>query len=156
ANRIAGGRFSLDGVSYQLGVSDGPNHLHGGGAPGGFDVRVWDAEPVPGGLRLALVSGAGEGGYPGELRVSVTYALATDANVLTISYEAVTDAPTIVNLTSHAYWNLAGEGAGTIYDHALQVLASRYTPVDDTAIPTGSLDDVAGTRFDYRRPRKLA
>ena len=113
ANRIAGGRFELDGVAYQLAINDGPNHLHGGGDPGGgFDVRLWDAEPVAGGVRLSLVSPAGEGGYPGELRVAVTYSLAADANVLSIAYEAVTDAPTIVNLTSHGVLEPGGGGLG--------------------------------------------
>jgi aldose 1-epimerase len=155
ANRIARGRFLLDGAEYRLAINDVPNHLHGGGPPDGFDVRLWEIEPEPGGLRLSLVSPAGEAGYPGALRVAVTYALAADANVLAISYEAVADAPTIVNLTSHAYWNLAG--FGTVYDHELQVLASRYTPVDDTAIPVpGPPVEVAGTRFDRRRPRSLA
>jgi len=121
----------------------------------GFDLQLWDAEVGTGGVRLSLVSPAGTGGYPGTLRVFATYVLDGAANVLRIFYEATTDAPTIVNLTNHAYWNLAGEGAGTIHGHRLQVNASRYTPVDDTAIPTGELAPVSGTRFDFTRPREL-
>jgi aldose 1-epimerase len=153
ANRIARGRFELDGVVYELPANDPPNHLHGGGASG-FDVQVWEARPVEtadiAGLGLTLTSPAGQGGYPGTLSVAVTYTLGAD---LRVDYEATTDAPTIVNLTSHAYWNLAGEGEGTIHDHLLQVNASRYTPVDATQIPAGPPIPVAGTRMDFTRPR---
>ena len=158
ANRIAGGRFTLDGMTYALPLNDPPNHLHGGGAAG-FDVQVWAARTFRArdgvGVRLEHTSPAGEGGYPGTLVTTVTYTLGA-ANSLRIDYEAVTDAPTIVNLTSHCYWNLAGEGSGTIYDHRLQVGASRYMPVDDTQIPTGELAPVGGTRMDFRRGRQLA
>jgi aldose 1-epimerase len=155
ANRIARGRFTLDGTTYELPCNDPPNHLHGGG-PFGFDVQLWEAEPfttaTAAGLRLRLVSPAGAGGYPGTLRTTVTYTLSAD---LRVDYEATTDAPTVVNLTCHPYWNLAGEGNGTIHEHLLRLGASLYTPVDDTQIPTGELLPVAGTPMDFTRPRPL-
>ncbi|QFZ76547.1 galactose-1-epimerase [Streptomyces fagopyri] len=149
ANRIAGGHFPLDGLTYHLARNNAPNSLHGGDR--GFDKRVWDAEPVGHGLRLTRVSPHGEEGFPGRLEVTVTYAL-DEAGALRIAYEAVTDAPTVVNLTNHSYWNLAGSGnAG---GHELQLAASRLTPVDADLIPTGVLESVDGTRFDFRTPRK--
>jgi aldose 1-epimerase len=149
-NRIAGARFSLDGRTYELPANNGPNSLHGGEL--GFHVRVWDAEPVPGGVRLTRTSRDGECGYPGNLEVAVTYAL--DAgDRLRIDYAATTDAPTVVNLTNHAYWNLAG--GGTIDGHELRIGASRYTPVDAALIPTGELADVAGTPMDFRAARTI-
>jgi len=149
ANRIAGARFTLDGHTYALEANDGPNCLHGGER--GFDQRVWEAEPVEHGVRLFRVSPHGEGGFPGRLEVSATYTLDTDG-ALRIGYEAVTDAPTVVNLTSHTYWNLAG--AGNAGGHELRIAASRFTPVDAGLIPTGALEDVDGTRFDFRESRK--
>ncbi|MEU0034541.1 MULTISPECIES: aldose epimerase family protein [unclassified Streptomyces] len=149
ANRIAGGRFPLDGLTYSLAQNNAPNSLHGGER--GFDKRVWDVEPVGHGLRLTRVSPHGEEGFPGRLEVTATYGLdATGA--LRIAYEAVTDAPTVVNLTNHTYWNLAGSGnAG---GHELRLAASRLTPVDADLIPTGALESVDGTRFDFRTARK--
>ncbi|MET7603256.1 aldose epimerase family protein [Streptomyces avermitilis] len=149
ANRIAGGRFSLDGREYRLARNNGPNSLHGGER--GFDKHVWKPEPVEHGVRLSRVSPDGEEGFPGRLEISATYTLGADG-ALRIAYEAVTDAPTVVNLTNHSYWNLAGSGnAG---GHALRIAASRLTPVDGNLIPSGVFDDVSGTRFDFRRPRK--
>ncbi|MEV8042367.1 aldose epimerase family protein [Streptomyces griseoluteus] len=150
ANRIAGGRFPLDGRTYALARNNGPNSLHGGAR--GFDRYVWDAEPVEHGVRLSRVSPHGEEGFPGRLHVSATYTL-QESGALRIAYEAVTDAPTVVNLTNHSYWNLSGSGhAG---GHELRLAASRYTPVDDGLIPVGEPVDVTGSRFDFRASRKV-
>ncbi|MEU3508404.1 aldose epimerase family protein [Streptomyces longwoodensis] len=150
ANRIARARFELDGVPYALEPNGAPNSLHGGSH--GFDKRVWDVEPVEHGLRLSRVSPDGEEGFPGRLEVTATYTL--DASgALRFAYEAVTDAPTVVNLTNHGYFNLAGSGTAT--GHELRLAASRYTPVDADLIPTGDLAPVADTRFDFRTSRKL-
>ncbi|WP_155056115.1 aldose epimerase family protein [Streptomyces blattellae] len=155
-NRIGQGRFTLDGKSYQLSVNDGANSLHGGAQ--GFDKRVWDIEPFTKGsdvgLYLYYTSVDGEMGYPGTLRVKVTYTL-TRSGDWRIDYEATTDKATVVNLTSHVYWNLAGEGSGTIENHELKIAASRYTPVDSGLIPTGELAPVAGTPFDFRRTKAI-
>src|SRR4051812_33286732 len=148
ANRIAGGAFSLDGVLHRVPVNDGKNSLHGG--PAGFDTRVWSATPVPGGVRLTLVSPDGDQGYPGRLAVEVTYRL--DAR-LHITYRATTDAPTVVNLTNHTYWNLAG--GGTVYDHALSIAGSAYCPTDEDLIPVGDPAPVEGTPFDFRDTAKI-
>jgi aldose 1-epimerase len=156
ANRIAGGRFSLDGRDYRLPVNNPPNSLHGGTE--GFDKRVWAATEVAGedgpGLELAYTSPDGEMGYPGTLEVRARYLLGP-GNELRIEYQATTDAPTHVNLTNHSYVNLAGEAAGTIEGHLLQLHAGHYTPTDATNIPTGEIAAVAGTPFDFTTPRPI-
>ncbi|MFD3503002.1 aldose epimerase family protein [Streptomyces sp. NPDC058678] len=155
-NRIAEGRFTLDGESHRVDVNDGANSLHGGAQ--GFDKRVWDVEPFAEGsdvgLYLYRTSVDGEMGYPGTLETKVTYTL-TGQGDWRIDYEATTDKATVVNLTSHVYWNLAGENSGTIHDHELQIAASRYTPVDSGLIPTGEPAEVAGTPFDFRRAKTV-
>ncbi|MET9043755.1 aldose epimerase family protein [Streptomyces sp. NPDC004362] len=155
-NRIAKGQFTLDGKKYQLNVNDGVNSLHGGAK--GFNTKVWDVEGFTSGsdvgLHLYYTSVDGEMGYPGTLRTKVTFTLNRDGD-WRIDYEATTDKPTVVNLTNHTYWNLAGEGNGTIEDHELTIAASRYTPTDTGLIPTGELAKVSGTPFDFRKSKPV-
>ncbi len=152
ANRIAAGRFTLDEREYQLPVNNGANSLHGGAE--GFDRRVWDiVAATASAVRLRLVSPDGDQGYPGELTVTADFTLGDGS--LGIDYRATTDRPTIVNLTSHAYWNLAGEGSGSIDDHRLTSPAAAFTPVDAGLIPTGEIASVAGTPFDFRGGARL-
>lgn len=147
ANRIANGKFTLDGRTYDLQLNDGPNSLHGG--YDGFFAKVWDAKKIDDRtLELTYLSKDGEAGYPGDLTVQVIYEW-TDDNELKISYHATTDKNTVVNLTNHAYFNLNGAGDATITDHLLQIDADGYTPVDATLIPTGKIEMVAGTPFDF-------
>ncbi|MGH7616970.1 MAG: aldose epimerase family protein [Gemmatimonadaceae bacterium] len=156
ANRIAGARFTLDGVTYQLPANDGANHLHGG--PNGFQRAVWTAEPFEddgkAGVRLALTSPDGDAGYPGTLLATVTYTL-TESNDIVVDFAASSDRPTPVNLTQHSYFNLAGHDRGDVLSHELTLAASRYTPVGATLIPTGELRDVSGTPFDFRKPTPI-
>jgi aldose 1-epimerase len=151
-NRIAKAQFALDGKTYKLAANDGANHLHGGLK--GFDKVIWAAEPIKGGgghgVAFTRTSADGEEGYPGALKVRVTYTL-TDKNELVVAYEATTDKPTVVNLTQHSYFNLAGQGTGDILAHELRINADRYTPVDSTLIPTGELASVEGSPFDFRK-----
>ncbi|MFF6900897.1 aldose epimerase family protein [Streptomyces hydrogenans] len=155
-NRIAHGRFDLDGDRHFLSVDGGPHTLHGGAR--GFDRRNWRAHGFARdgdvGLVLTLTSPDGDMGFPGTLRVRVVYTL-TACGDWRIDYEAVTDRPTVVNLTNHVYWNLAGESAGSALDHELSIAASRITPVTSGLIPTGRLAPVAGTPFDFHTPRRV-
>jgi len=153
-NRIAKGRFTLDGKSYQLDTNNGENHLHGGVV--GFDKKNWGMEPFTtdhsAGVVLTLVSPDGDQGYPGRLETRVVYELTND-DALDFRFSAVTDKPTIVNLTQHSYFNLAG--SGDILDHSLMIPAEQFTPVDAGLIPTGEFRDVAGTPFDFRAPKPI-
>ena len=152
ANRIAKGRFTLNGQEYQLPVNNGPNHLHGGR---GSHFRVWDAKQIDDrSVRLTYVFKDGEEGYPGNTTLTVVYTV-TDDQELKIAYEAVTDKPTVINFTNHAFFNLAGEGKGDILGHELTINADRFTPIDATSIPTGELRAVTGTPFDFTRPMKI-
>jgi aldose 1-epimerase len=149
-NRIAKGHFRLDGKEYTLATNDGHNHLHGGKK--GFDAVVWTGKQINDQtLELTYLSKDGEEGYPGNLQIKVTYTL-TDSNALRITYEATTDKPTVLNLTNHSYFNLNGQGSGTINNHLLRIYADRYTPVDSTLIPTGKIRPVTGTPFDFLQP----
>ena len=152
-NRIGKAQFSLDGKVYKLAANNGPNHLHGGTK--GFDKVLWSVEPIgSNGLAFTRTSPDGEEGYPGNLRMRVTYTL-SDKNELIVEYHATTDKATPVNLTQHSYFNLAGQSSGDILGHELMLNADRYTPVDDTLIPTGELAAVAGTPFDFRKPTAI-
>lgn len=157
-NRIAKGRFTLDGTEYTLAINNEPNHLHGG-VESSLDKVVWKARAFSNdkgqGVRFAYRSPDGEEGYPGNLDVEVTYFVPVDANRLVISYKATTDRATPVNLTNHAYFNLAGAGSSTILEHTLRLNADQYTPTDDTLIPTGKIEPVEGTELDFRKPAKI-
>jgi aldose 1-epimerase len=156
ANRIGGARFSLGGKEYLLAKNDGENHLHGGTK--GFNTYMWKAQASKtrsgSAVRFTRTSPNGEEGYPGKLEVAVTFTLGKEG-ALSIAYEAKTDAETIVNLTNHAYFNLKGEGRGTILDHLLSIKASRYLPVDSGLIPVGESVSVAGTPFDFREAKPI-
>jgi len=153
ANRIAKGKFTLLGKQYTLAVNNGPNHLHGGII--GFSKVVWDVTSVTdSSIKMEYLSPNGEEGYPGNLMVSVTYTL-TDKNELRLDYFATTDRTTVVNLASHSYFNLAGEGSGSIYDQELTINGAFFTPTDETSIPTGEILSVKGTPMDFTKPKKI-
>ena len=158
ANRIVEGKFAIDGVEYQLDKNNGNNHLHGGFD--GFNVREWSVEPVADSkyaqaYKLSLISPDGDQKYPGELKVDVLYGL-TDDNEFVIDYTAVTDKPTVINLTSHPYFNLSGAGNGTVEDHELQINASKYTPIDEKlGTVSGEISLVADTPFDFTGAKKI-
>ncbi|MEJ2009297.1 MAG: galactose mutarotase [Acidobacteriota bacterium] len=154
-NRIAKGEFKLDGKTYHLPINNGPNSLHGG--TDGFDKKVWTVQEVPGtepALELTYLSKDGEEGYPGNLNVKVVYTL-TNSNEIKMDYTATTDKDTILNLTNHSYFNLAGEGNGNILDTVVWINANNFTPVDSTQIPTGKIEDVVGTPFDFLTPTPI-
>ena len=155
ANRIHNGRYQVDGKVYQLACNNGENHIHGGHE--GFNKKIWESEPIRdprgGGIKLYLTSPDGEEGYPGTIDVQVLYLLTPD-NSLIIDYTAATDIRTIINLTQHSYFNLAG--SGTIHDHMVRINASGYTPVDGNLIPTGSFRSVEGTNLDLRKERRIS
>jgi aldose 1-epimerase len=157
ANRIAAGQFELDGKSYQLATNNEPNHLHGGLV--GFDKKLWKATPRISekgpAVDFEMVSPAGDEGYPGQLTAKATYTL-TPEGELWVEMSATCDAPTIVNMAHHSYWNLAGHASGTVHGHELSVTADRYLPVDAGSIPTGEFAAVAGTPFDLRPERRPA
>lgn len=154
ANRIKDGRFSIDGKSYQLPINNGTNALHGGVS--GFNEKIWDiVGQTRHSVSLHYRAVDGEENYPGNLDVYVTYMLTKD-NALSIQFEAKTDQPTIVGFTNHAYFNLAGEGSGSVRDHILQVFADQYTPFDDTACPTGEILPVDHTPMDFRQPVRVS
>lgn len=155
ANRIAGGTFTLDGKAYDLPKNDGPNTLHGG-VDKTFNKVVWDGEVLKGkmGVAFTYLSKDGEEGFPGNVKVKVTYTL-TDANELVIDYEATTDKATPINLSQHSYFNLAGEGTSDILNHEIMINADRFTPVDKNLIPTGELRPVKGTPFDFTTSTKV-
>uniref|UniRef100_A0A3B3QM12 Galactose mutarotase n=1 Tax=Paramormyrops kingsleyae TaxID=1676925 RepID=A0A3B3QM12_9TELE len=148
ANRIAGGRFTVDGKEYQLAINNGPNTLHGGVR--GFDKAIWSCQSVEGGVRLTLISPDGDEGFPGELRATVTYILAEDT--LSIQYQACSSKTTPINLTNHSYFNLADHAAPDIYDHEVSITSNAYLPVDENMIPTGEIRQVDGSPFDLREP----
>ncbi|NPA36312.1 MAG: galactose mutarotase [Chlorobi bacterium] len=158
ANRIVGGKFTIDGVEYQLDTNNGNNHLHGGFE--GFNVREWKVEPVvidkyAQAYKLLLVSPDGDQKYPGELTVEVVYGL-TDDNEFVIDYKAETTKPTVINLTSHPYFNLKGAGNGTVEDHELQINASKYTPIDEAlGTVSGEIAEVKDTLFDFTSAKKI-
>ena len=151
ANRIAHGTFQLDGQTYHIPKNDGDNALHGGTR--GFDKVVWQGKQIPDGVEFSYISKDGDQGFPGTLATNVRYTLSK--NALRIEYSAITDKDTVVNLTNHSYFNLAGQGTGNILDDVLKIDASRMTPVDETLIPTGELKPVEGTPFDFRKPHVI-
>ncbi len=152
ANRIAKGRFVLDGTEYRLAINNGPNHLHGG--PAGFANRVWESRVETDRVVFSYLSADGEEGYPGELTVEACYDWDDECN-LEITYYGRAEAPTILNLTNHVYFNLTGDGQGDILDHTLQLHCAKFLPTDETAIPSGVMQPVAGTPMDFTEPHTI-
>lgn len=152
ANRIAAGRFTLEGKEYELPINNGPNHLHGG--PDGFQNKIWESREVDGAVEFMYFSEDGEAGYPGNLKVVAHYEW-SEENELKLTFTAETDKTTVVNLTNHAYFNLDGEGSGTIEDHILRLNASEFLPTDENLIPLGESAPVAGTPMDFVNPKAL-
>lgn len=157
ANRIAKGKFKVEGKEYSVAINNEPNHLHGG-VKRSLDKVIWNAEGVQikngAGVKFSYTSPDGEEGFPGEMKITVLYTL-TDKNELRINYKATTDKATPINLTNHSYFNLAGAGSETNYDHTLKLYADKFTPTDDTMIPTGKIQSVEGTPLDFRQPKKI-
>lgn len=152
ANRIARGYLEIDGNEYQLAINNGPNHLHGG--PDGFQNKIWESKELEDGVEFTYVSQDGEENYPGTLTVTATYRW-NDKNELALKLHAETTAPTVVNLTNHAYWNLDGADAGTALDHEMKIRASKWLPTDHTQIPTGTLAGVGGSPMDFRMFKRI-
>ena len=148
ANRIAGGKFSIDGKDYTLAINNGPNHLHGG--PTGFQNRLWESSLMPDGVRFTYISEDGEEGYPGQLTVTAEYRW-TDRNKLHLTLKATSTKDTVVNLTNHCYWNLRGADSGCALDHKLRINARKYLVTDEHLTPTGEMAEVAGTPMDFRK-----
>ncbi|MBO4955465.1 MAG: galactose mutarotase [Muribaculaceae bacterium] len=154
ANRIARGNLRVDGRQYQLAINNGPNALHGG--PEGFQNKIWESRVTPTNeVVFTLFSPDGDESYPGNMQISATYTLAEDTDTLRLTLRATTDAPSVVNLTNHCYWNLDGHNSGSVLDHTLSLAASRYLPTDDTLIPTGTMDSVEGTPMDFTSPKTI-
>ena len=157
-NRIAGGKFTLDGKEYTLAINNEPNHLHGG-VERSLDKLVWAAKPFSNGkghgVKFTCISPDGDEGYPGELNVAVDYFVPTEGNMISISYKATTSQATPVNLTNHSYFNLGGAGSPTVLNHVLRLNADNYTPCDETSIPTGEIESVEGTDLDFRKRTKI-
>jgi len=157
-NRIAKGKFTLDGKEYALAINNDPNHLHGG-VERSLDKLVWTAKPFSNekgqGVKFTCASPDGDEGYPGELKVTVDYFVPVEGNTISISYKATTDKATPVNLTNHSYFNLSGAGSATVLDHILRLNADKYTPCDETLIPTGKIEPVEGTDLDFRKRTKI-
>ena len=152
ANRIDKGHLEVEGKTYQLNINNGPNALHGG--PTGFQNRIWNADMIPNGVRFSYVSKDGEENYPGTLSVTAEYTWSED-NTLTLVMKATTDAPTVVNLTNHAYFNLEGADSGSVLNHTLCIKSANYLPTDETQIPTGEIAPVKGTPMDFTSPKEL-
>lgn len=152
ANRIAAGHLEIEGKEYALPINNGPNHLHGGSD--GFQNRIWDYELLANGVRFSILSEDGDAGYPAKVKATAEYRW-SDRNELSLSLSAESDAPTVINLTNHAYWNLDGADSGNALHHTLKIKAGKWLPTDETLIPLGELADVEGTPMDFRQPKPV-